>query len=120
MLHLRFRLRWVPSTPLHAGSPVCASKEITSGTSITRSMCDCYCFYILSPTASCWQTGFSLAPLHLILVPRVCCRLWRKRNIPACSFTRIFPALPHEQRSSARSSCRVLSTNKIPRFLINS
>ncbi|XP_070377407.1 uncharacterized protein [Dermacentor albipictus] len=85
-----------------------ALKEITSGASISRSMCDCYCFYILSRTASCWQTGLSLAPLHLILVPSVCRRLWRKRNVPARSFPRKSLALPHEQPSSARSSCRVI------------
>nr|XP_054923626.1 uncharacterized protein LOC129383269 [Dermacentor andersoni] len=85
-----------------------ALQEITSSTSITRSMSDCYCFYVLSPTAPCWQTGLSLAPLHLILVPSVCCRLRRKRNSPALSFTRTLLALPHEQPSSARSSCRVL------------
>ncbi|XP_075552931.1 uncharacterized protein LOC142585802 [Dermacentor variabilis] len=117
VLHSCFRLRWVPSTLLHIDSQFCAPEEITSGTSITRSMSDCYCFYVLSPTASCWQTGLSLAPLHLIVVPSFCCRLWRKRNIPARSFTRIFLALPHEQPSSARSSCRVLYTTS---FLMNS
>ncbi|XP_075531178.1 uncharacterized protein LOC142564158 [Dermacentor variabilis] len=117
VLHSCFRLRWVPSTLLHIDSQFCAPKEITSGTSITRSMSDCYCFYVLSPTASCWQTGLSLAPLHLIVVPSFCCRLWRKRNIPARSFTRIFLALPHEQPSSARSSCRMLYTTS---FLMNS
>nr|XP_054917859.1 uncharacterized protein LOC126545599 [Dermacentor andersoni] len=116
VLHSCFRLRWVPSTLLHIDSPFCAPKEITSGTSITRSMSDCYCFYVLSPTASCWKTGLSLAPLHLIVVSSFCCRLWRKRNIPARSFTRIFLALPPEQPSSARSSCRVLYTRRARRW----
>ncbi|XP_065279954.1 uncharacterized protein [Dermacentor albipictus] len=35
VLHSCFRLRWVPSTLLHVDYPVCAPKEITSGTSIT-------------------------------------------------------------------------------------
>ncbi|XP_075559749.1 uncharacterized protein LOC142591307 [Dermacentor variabilis] len=33
-----------------------ALQKITSGTSITCSRSDCYCFYIPSPVASCWYT----------------------------------------------------------------
>ncbi|XP_075555961.1 uncharacterized protein LOC142588273 [Dermacentor variabilis] len=113
VLHSRFRLRWVPTTLLHIDSPVCAPKENTSGTSITRSMSDGFCFYVLSRTASCWQNGVSLAPLHLILVPSVCGS--STRNVPACSSTRTSLTFPHEQPSSARSFCCVLyTTNKLP------
>ncbi|XP_050052811.1 uncharacterized protein [Dermacentor andersoni] len=62
VLHSCFRLRWVPSTLLHIDSPFCAPKEITSGTSITRSMSNCYSFYIPSPVASCWQTELASSP----------------------------------------------------------
>ncbi|XP_070380602.1 uncharacterized protein [Dermacentor albipictus] len=112
VLHSCFRLRYtsVPSVLLH-DSTVCTPKHYFGHERIACSRSGCYCFYIPSPVASCWQTGLSLVLLHLVLVPSVCCRLWRKRNFPARPFTKTCLALPHEQQSSARSSCRVLSAS---------